>query len=156
MLLCLLIAYISPDMASNHEAKQCLSYFFIRYSTAHPQNKIRLQSVGIILVSNFQINGDRPQIFMTALDTMTRLSESLDESQNMTTPERFGEMLLAWSNPQFGLEWVHSTASLDRDWYIQLETKTSRPSRTFMQKSLSTSLSPYMILSVQVDIWLEI
>lgn len=87
MLLCLLIAYISPDMASNQEAKQCLSYFFIRYSTAHPQNKIRLQS-----------------IFMTALDTMTRLSESLDELQNMTTPERFGEMLLAWSNPQFGLE----------------------------------------------------
>ncbi|KAF5357042.1 hypothetical protein D9756_006730 [Leucocoprinus leucothites] len=87
MLLCLLIAYISPDTAGNQEARQCLSYFFIRYCMAHPRNKLKLQS-----------------IFMTAFDTMTRLSESLDESQSMITPEKFGEMLLAWSDPQFGLE----------------------------------------------------
>jgi len=108
MLLCLLIAYISPDTAGNQEARQCLSYFFIRYCMAHPHNKVRLQSVGVTLISNLQTDGSRLQIFMTALDTITRLNESLDESQNMITPEKFGEMLLAWSDPQFGLEWVHS------------------------------------------------
>ncbi|KXN87766.1 Condensin complex subunit 3 [Leucoagaricus sp. SymC.cos] len=87
MLLCLLVAYVSPDTADNQEARQCLSYFFNRYSTAHTRNKIKLQS-----------------IFMTAFRAISRLSDSLDESQTMVTPEKFGEMLLAWSDPQLGLE----------------------------------------------------
>lgn len=41
---------------------------------------------------------------MTALDTIIRMNESLDETQTMVTPEKFGEMLLAWADPQFGLE----------------------------------------------------
>jgi len=52
---------------------------------------------------------------MTALDTMTRLNESLDESQNMIMPEKFGEMLLAWADPQFGLEWVHAAVGSNQN-----------------------------------------
>ena len=82
---------------------------------AHPQNKVRLQSVGVPLINNFETNGSRLQIFMTALDTMTRLNESLDESQNMIMPEKFGEMLLAWADPQFGLEWVHAAVGSNQN-----------------------------------------
>jgi len=52
---------------------------------------------------------------MAALDAMIRLNESLHESQDMITPEKFGEMLLAWSDPQFGLEWVHSAVGSNQD-----------------------------------------
>jgi len=61
---------------------------------------------------------------MTALDTMTRLNESLDESQNMITPEKFGEMLLAWADPQFGLEWVHAAVGSNQNWSVQSGAKT--------------------------------
>jgi condensin complex subunit 3 len=65
------------------------------------------------------------QIFMTAFDAITRLSESLDDPQTMISPEKFGEMLLAWSDTQFGLEWVlprqlltRANRSIDRSEHI--------------------------------------
>lgn len=34
------------------------------------------------------------------------MNESLDDGQTMVAPEKMGEMLLSWTDPQFGLEYV--------------------------------------------------
>lgn len=36
------------------------------------------------------------------------MNESLDDDQTMVAPEKMGEMLLAWTDPQWGLEYVVS------------------------------------------------
>lgn len=69
MLLCLLIAYVSPDTAENQEARQCLSYFFIRYSTAHPNNKVKLQSVSIMPLPHAQMLTEPGHIFLDIHDS---------------------------------------------------------------------------------------
>ncbi|XP_006463480.1 hypothetical protein AGABI2DRAFT_208301 [Agaricus bisporus var. bisporus H97] len=91
MLLCLLVAYVSPDTVGNQEVRQCLSFFFMRYSTAHPRNKTRLQS-----------------IFISAFDTILRMNESLDDGQTMVAPEKMGEMLLSWTDPHLVLTDTYS------------------------------------------------
>jgi condensin complex subunit 3 len=44
------------------------------------------------------------EIFISAFDTILRMNESLDDDQTMIAPEKMGEMLLAWTDPQWGLE----------------------------------------------------
>jgi hypothetical protein len=57
---------------------------------------------------NSFIDGFSIKIFISAFDTILRMNESLDDDQTMIAPEKMGEMLLAWTDPQWGLEYVVS------------------------------------------------
>ncbi|KAF4564848.1 hypothetical protein EYR40_011021 [Pleurotus pulmonarius] len=78
----LILVYVSPATADNHELRQCLSYFFPVYCYSSTDNQCRLQSV-----------------FMSAYDQVVRVHEELDDGQEMITPLQFALLLTDWLDP---------------------------------------------------------
>ncbi|GLB42179.1 putative nuclear condensing complex subunits, C-term domain [Lyophyllum shimeji] len=102
VLTCLVLTYVSPNTATNQELRQCLSYFFPVYCYSSPDNQRRMQS-----------------IFIIAFDLFMRARESLDEDQEMITPQQFGLLLVDWTNPQKSAE-VLKTEVPSQDTHVEL------------------------------------
>ncbi|KAF7426008.1 hypothetical protein PC9H_008370 [Pleurotus ostreatus] len=79
----LILVYVSPATADNHELRQCLSYFFPVYCYSSTDNQCRLQSV-----------------FISAFDQVVRVHEELDDDQEMITPLQFALLLTDWLDPE--------------------------------------------------------
>ncbi|KAF8069093.1 nuclear condensing complex subunit [Lyophyllum atratum] len=102
VLTCLVLTYVSPTTAANQELRQCLSYFFPVYCYSSPDNQQRMQS-----------------IFITAFDLFMRARESLDDDQEMITPQQFGLLLVDWMNPQKSAE-VLKTEVQGRNTHVEV------------------------------------
>ncbi|KAF8124444.1 nuclear condensing complex subunit [Boletus edulis] len=83
VLKCLVVAYLSPDMADNQELRQCLAYFFSVdcYSSSVNQKWMR-------------------QISMPTFEQLADATRDLEDYQEMVSPAQIIGTFADWSGPQ--------------------------------------------------------
>ncbi|TDL22782.1 hypothetical protein BD410DRAFT_722164 [Rickenella mellea] len=98
----LVLAYVSPVTADNHQLRQCLAYFLPAYCYSSSTNQKRMQSV-----------------FTTAFDLVNQVYESLEDDQSMVTPLHFGQLFVDWTNPE-NLAHLPGGSDQDSDVHVAL------------------------------------
>lgn len=79
----LVLIFVSPATADNHEVRQCLAYFLPAYCYLSPENQTRMQKIGIM-----------------SLNMVHKVNDELSEDEEMVTPCQFGLLLVEWTDPR--------------------------------------------------------
>ncbi|KAH9848970.1 nuclear condensing complex subunit [Lenzites betulinus] len=78
----LVLVFISPETATNHELRQCLSYFFPVYSYSSVANQQRMR-----------------KIFVPLYESLTKAYHEWDGDEDMVTPTQVTLMFVEWTDP---------------------------------------------------------
>ncbi|KAF9817707.1 hypothetical protein IEO21_03256 [Rhodonia placenta] len=98
----LVLIFVSPATADNHEVRQCLAYFLPAYCYLSPENQTRMQKIGIM-----------------SLNMVHKVNDELSEDEEMVTPCQFGLLLVEWTDPrhlvkgQSGTRDMHVALAID-------------------------------------------
>ncbi|CAO1626006.1 unnamed protein product [Parajaminaea phylloscopi] len=79
----LVLVYMSPEMTSNQEMRQCLNYFLPVYCYTSTTNQRRLQ-----------------RVVVPVLQVLAEVYNEVAGEQDMVSPAQVGAQLLEWSDPE--------------------------------------------------------
>lgn len=97
----LVLIFVSPATADNHEVRQCLAYFLPAYCYLSLENQTRMQKVPIMFYAHItRLRLDSVQIGIMSLNMVHKVNDELSEDEEMVTPYQFGLLLVEWTDPR--------------------------------------------------------
>lgn len=99
MLKALVLAYLSPQTATNQTLRQCLAYFLPVYCFSSPKNQRRMAEVRSCCFHPTRAS-HALQIALPMFTVMNQVRADLDDEGVMVSQAQVGELLLEWTNPE--------------------------------------------------------